>query len=176
MAAKLTHGHPTGYLAAGAFAAVIAEVAVGKPLLEATRLVQEILLGLSDHEETLQALDSALHMANVGTTPENAIPMLGEGWVAEEALAISLYCALSAPNLEGGIINVVNITGDSDSTGAITGNLLGAMHGTSAIPQRWLEVLELRGVIEAVANDLVLLPHVEQNIVDQGRVSRYPPN
>lgn len=48
----------------------------------------------------------------------------------------------------------VNHDGDSDSTGLIAGHLLGAMHGLAAIPARWLEPLELRGVMEDVADDL----------------------
>ncbi|MDX5327225.1 MAG: ADP-ribosylglycohydrolase family protein [Marinobacter sp.] len=59
-----------------------------------------------------------------------------------------------AKTFEQGVVLAVNHDGDSDSTGAITGNVLGAMHGTDVIPQRWLEPLELRGVIEAVASDL----------------------
>ena len=43
---------------------------------------------------------------------------------------------------------------DSDSTGLIAGHLLGAMRGLSEIPARWLATLELRGVIEEVADDL----------------------
>ena len=48
----------------------------------------------------------------------------------------------------------VNHSGDSDSTGAIAGNLLGLMLGVAAIPERWLAGLELREEIEAVARDL----------------------
>jgi hypothetical protein len=48
----------------------------------------------------------------------------------------------------------VNHDGDSDSTGLIAGHLLGAMLGLSEIPARWLAPLELRGVIEEVADDL----------------------
>jgi ADP-ribosyl-[dinitrogen reductase] hydrolase len=48
----------------------------------------------------------------------------------------------------------VNHDGDSDSTGLIAGHLLGAMLGRNAIPERWLAPLELRGVIEDIADDL----------------------
>ena len=48
----------------------------------------------------------------------------------------------------------VNHGGDSDSTGSITGNLLGARDGSGVIPERWLEPLELRDVITEVASDL----------------------
>lgn len=55
---------------------------------------------------------------------------LGQGWVAEEALAIALYCALRSDRFAEGVTLAVNLTGDSgDSTGAIAGNPLGAMHG-----------------------------------------------
>jgi ADP-ribosylglycohydrolase len=94
--------------------------------------------------------------------------------VAEEALAISLYCALRAHHLEEGIITAVNITGDSDSTGAIAGNLLGAIHGARAIPQRWLDTLELREVIETVARDLVCVPDFGKEMPDEGWLARYP--
>lgn len=52
----------------------------------------------------------------------------------------------------------VNLTGDSDSTGAIAGNLLGALYGVEAIPKRWLEPLEVLEVITAVADDLLSWP------------------
>jgi ADP-ribosylglycohydrolase len=52
------------------------------------------------------------------------------------------------------VVLAVNHGGDSDATGAITGNILGAMLGVSAIPERCLKPLELKAVIEAVAEDL----------------------
>ncbi len=48
----------------------------------------------------------------------------------------------------------VNHSGDSDSTGAITGNLLGVIGGEEIISKEWLEPLELRDVIAELANDL----------------------
>jgi ADP-ribosylglycohydrolase len=52
------------------------------------------------------------------------------------------------------VILAVNHDGDSDSTGSITGNLLGAIHGAKRIPIKWLERLELRDVITELAEDL----------------------
>lgn len=48
----------------------------------------------------------------------------------------------------------MNHDGDSDSTGSITGNLLGVMLGAKAIPSESLEPLELREVIMTVSEDL----------------------
>jgi len=48
----------------------------------------------------------------------------------------------------------VNHSGDSDSTGSLTGSLLGIIGGVETIPTPWLQKLELRDVIEEVADDL----------------------
>ena len=81
--------------------------------------------------------------------------MSGEGWVGEETLGISLYCALKyQDDFSSGIIAAVNHKGDSDSTGAVTGNILGALCGYSAIEEKWKKDLELSDVILEVADDL----------------------
>ena len=97
-------------------------------------------------------------LAALGIEADAAIPALGQGWVAEEALAIAVYCALVANDIRQGVTLAVNHDGDSDSTGAIAGNLLGIMYGADAIPDDWLESLELRDVIAEVADDLFSFP------------------
>lgn len=86
---------------------------------------------------------------------EKNIRTLGEGWVAEETLAIAIYCSLRYANdFTEGVIAAVNHTGDSDSTGAVTGNILGAWLGYDKIEPKWRENLELGGVILEMADDL----------------------
>jgi ADP-ribosylglycohydrolase len=75
--------------------------------------------------------------------------------VGEGVLAISLYCAVtSQDDFARVVLLAVNHSGDSDSTGAITGNILGPMLGVASIPEKWLVELELRAEIETVAGDL----------------------
>lgn len=85
------------------------------------------------------------------------VETLGGGWIAEEAVAIALYCALVARDFEHGVRLAANISGDSDSTASMTGQILGVIGGASVIPQRWRNALELREVIEQLAADLALL-------------------
>lgn len=153
-AAALTHGHPTGFLTAGVLAALVFELFGGTDLPAAIDRVIPLLTCKERHEETLAALQQAqtLHASNAA--PDDAIRQLGQGWIAEEALAIGIYCALKARDFKAGVIMAVNHDGDSDSTGLIAGHLLGAMQGRSAIPDRWLASLELRDVMEEMADDL----------------------
>lgn len=152
--AALTHGHPTGALTGGVLAVLILALTDGASLHEALVVAKAILRSESGHEETLRAIELAETLAASGQPHEAAIAQLGQGWIAEEALAISIYCALVARNFKQGVILAVNHDGDSDSTGSITGNLLGAMHGVKAIPSEWLQPLELREVITPLAEDL----------------------
>ncbi|MFO1153167.1 MAG: ADP-ribosylglycohydrolase family protein [Rhodospirillales bacterium] len=152
--AALTHGHPTGALTAGALAVLVLALSDGASLAEALATVKGCLRATPLHEETLRALDAAQDLARSAMPADEAIALLGQGWVAEEALAISVYCALRARDFRDGVVLAVNHDGDSDSTGSITGNLLGTIHGVQAIPQEWLEPLELREVISEVAEDL----------------------
>jgi ADP-ribosylglycohydrolase len=154
----ITHGHPTGALAGGAFAVLILELARGTTLSEALVTATSSLAERPHHEETLRALESARLLADQDVDHPSAILQLGQGWVAEEALAISVYCALVANDFKHGVMLAVNHAGDSDSTGSITGNLLGATHGVDVIPAEWLHELELRDVIEEMADDLCDFP------------------
>jgi ADP-ribosylglycohydrolase len=156
--AGITHGHPAGQHAAGVLAALIARVLQGASLPVTLDEVKTFLKTRDGHEETLAAINLAVRLAEDSGDSENHLRQLGQGWVAEEALAIAIYCALRSDSFEEGVTFAVNLTGDSDSTGAIAGNLLGALYGVEAIPQRWLEPLELRAVIMAVADDLLSWP------------------
>ena len=179
--AALTHGHPTGYLSAGVMAAVVLLVLHDVSIDEALARIRPILGSVPQHEETLKAIDRAEEFAlDRALAPVEAIRSLGEGWIAEEALAIGLYCAMKAKDLEEGIILAASHGGDSDSTGSIAGNLLGATMGTAAIPLRWLNALEMREVIEEIATDMAELTSWEigdDNGKDSDRIyAKYPPN
>lgn len=174
--AGLTHGHPTGQLAAGVLAAVVALVLRDRPLDAALDAAMALLCKQPAHEETAAAIQQARTLAAGRPGDPETLAQLGQGWVAEEALAIGLYCALGAADFESALVLSVNHDGDSDSTGSITGNLLGALHGASAIPPRWLAALELRGVIEEVADDLATWPEWqvgEQVAAEHAQESRY---
>jgi len=174
--AALTHGHPTGQLTAGVLAVLVLALVDGAPLPEALAAAKSELCRHDEHEETLEAIELAEKEAASGKKPVRSIARIGEGWVAEEALAIAIYCALVAKDFRHGVTLAVNLDGDSDSTGAIAGNLLGAMHGLKAIPRKWLKHLELRDCIREIATDLHQFPRYLRTYRDtgEGPLAKYP--
>ncbi|WP_169972639.1 ADP-ribosylglycohydrolase family protein [Tautonia rosea] len=66
------------------------------------------------------------------------------------------YLLLTTESLEEALIDVVNLGGDADSTGAILGALAGAHYGLDALPDRWLDGLRNRQGIDLRAQALAL--------------------
>ena len=126
-AAAITHGHPSGYLSAGFLASMIADIDKGEDLLSSIEHAKDILKMKEGNEECLDAIEGAVRLATDVNIPVSAetVERIGGGWVGEEALAISIYCSLVAKDdFKKGVLLAVNHSGDSDSTGAITGNIL----------------------------------------------------
>jgi ADP-ribosylglycohydrolase len=153
--AALTHGHPSGYLSAGTLAYIVAAIIEGVDLEQAIIDAVSELGKHKDHEECSVLINKAIMLAKSDESSSNAITRLGEGWVGEEALAIAIYCALKYKNdFTTALIAAVNHDGDSDSTGSITGNILGAFMGLNQLPPRWIQQVELSNVLSQVADDL----------------------
>lgn len=103
----------------------------------------------------LQLIEKVEFLSGQDVKDEEAIRKLSEGWVAEETLAIAVYCALKYHNdFDKALIASVNHSGDSDSTGSVTGNILGVYLGLEAIPSKYTNHLEIIDVITEIADDL----------------------
>ena len=109
----------------------------------------------NDVERQRELIERALTLAENELSDVDNISRLGEGWVGEETLAIAIYAvARHIDSFEDALIAAVNHDGDSDSTGAVAGNIIGAIIGYDAIPDKFKKNLELHDVILAIADDL----------------------
>ena len=173
-AASLTHGHPSARQSAGVFSLLIHSLANGGSLQQAAAValsqLQEARLPRGEEPDPalLDRLTASLRHAAAASeagllAAEELVRELGEGWVAEEALAVALYAVLAtapgpAAAADGGkehfraaIAVAVNHSGDSDSTASIAGNILGTYYGEGCLPADWLAALEAPGVIRGMA-------------------------
>lgn len=174
--AAVTHKHPLAFLPAAMLTHLIYSVIrmeeneikanMAGIALETIDALDNIYK--SEYEEDKRYLANLTRMAvafaaNDKSDAEN-IRLLGEGWTGEEAWAIALYCAVRhIDSIEEAIIAAVNHDGDSDSTGAVCGNIMGAIYGYEAMKRKCLfcpqgkdleQTLELSDIILTLADDL----------------------
>lgn len=159
-AAAITHGHPLGYIPAAALVHIIHrlsqdDMSVAEAIREAADAMTAMWPASEELDRFTELMGKSLFLAAQDVRDLDAIHQLGEGWVGEEALAIAAYCAAKYPeDFDRALIAAVNHSGDSDSTGAVAGNILGAHLGLSRIPEKYTANLELKDVILEVADDL----------------------
>ena len=169
--AELTHCHELGWMPAGVFAHIVSLLSrneassVRETATQALNTLPEAFPNAHYLGQLQELLRYTLRLADSDIPDLEAIHALGEGWVAEEALAIGLLCSLRhEDDFAGAITSAVNHGGDSDSTGAIAGNIVGAHLGLAGIPQRYLEHLELRDTISKIADDLFTGPQASPDL------------
>lgn len=174
--AECTHKHPLAFLPASLLTILLYKVvpmAVKQVQEDIDRIINETLdmldfIYIDKYESEKQYLrdlsEKAIRLAHSDISDADAIRELGEGWVAEETWAIALYSAVRhIDSVEDAIIASVNHDGDSDSTGSVCGNIMGAIYGYKHIKERNIfcpegklleDTLELSEIILALANDL----------------------
>lgn len=159
-AAALTHGHPLGWLSAAVLAQIVHDnvyepcATLRETILSAAAKVTAIYPEADEIEGFLE------HAADMAANPDisdlSGVHRCGEGWVGDEALYIAVFCALRhESDFAAAIRSSVNHKGDSDSTGSVCGNILGAWLGEEAVKSAFeLNWLELCEVITEIADDL----------------------
>ncbi|MFI8303847.1 ADP-ribosylglycohydrolase family protein [Streptomyces sp. NPDC085927] len=154
--AAQTHGRPTAYLAAGGYAVIVHGLARGETLDTAVQRALVLLAARPGHQPVSDALQQALGAVRQGMpTPERIAGLAGAG-TAEGLVAVAVYCALVAEDVRHGLCLAVNMDGPSAAAGALTGGLLGALHGETALPPAWLAELEGRPTILELADDFAM--------------------
>lgn len=117
-----------------------------------------------DLKNFIKIIDFAVDLSTKDIEDTKAIKLIGEGWIAEEALAIALYsCLKYCDDFKATIVCAVNHDGDSDSTGAIAGNIIGAYLGFDKIPNYFVDNVELKDIILEIADDLAILNNSFKN-------------
>jgi ADP-ribosylglycohydrolase len=79
-----------------------------------------------------------LFNGNIGELSEKEIS--SDGYVLH-TLEASIWCLLNTENFTDAVLAAVNLGGDSDTTGAVTGGLAGLYYGIDNIPEQWISRL-----------------------------------
>ncbi len=166
-AAFITHHHPLSTVSSAVLAVLIRSILISEDIPDSSAyknlikssldLVKEVFPGASyAFIQLTELLDKTFDTVESSLSDSEAVRTLGEGWTAEETLAIALASVMRHPHdLHAALIMAVNHSGDSDSTGAVAGNIIGAALGCGAIPEALAKNLELRSTIIDIADRLV---------------------
>lgn len=140
---RITHLHPTA-VAASVTAAYWVKLALDGTAPESfIRQTLDFVAGMSDD------LDAALlrigHVMGWGDSDAAIRHIAPNGWIVEEVLAVALYSVLRSPDdYAWAVRRAALIDGDSDSTAAIAGGIMGARLGVGGLPADWVARCERR--------------------------------
>ncbi len=159
----LTHGHPLAIISTAFLGGLIHEICydTARSFAEQLHLAAQFTnqyATLHFHrqyqDDFTKIMRKAFELSRNNRRDIENISELGEGWVAEEAVAIAIYCCLRHPDdFADAVIASVNHDGDSDSTGVIVGNIMGARLGINAIPEYYRNHIELKEFLTDFAED-----------------------
>ncbi|MFI9172017.1 ADP-ribosylglycohydrolase family protein [Streptomyces lincolnensis] len=154
--AAQTHGGPVAYLSAGAYAVIVHALACGESLDGAVQRALALLAPRPGHEPVSEGLQHALGAVRQGIpTPARVEELIGDG-TAAGLVSAAVYCALVGEDVRQGLCLAVNHDGPSAAAAALTGGLLGALHGETALPPAWLAELEGRPTLLELADDFAM--------------------
>lgn len=158
----ITHCHSMGYMPSAVITHIINRIlfptgnqTLKEIVIDAKNTVAE-LFECDEHISELEnIIDLSVQLSENNDSDLENIHRIGEGWIAEETMGIAVYCSLRHQNnFSDAVTASVNHRGDSDSTGAVTGNILGAWLGYEKIESKWKKNLELAEVILEIAEDI----------------------
>ncbi len=88
--------------------------------------------------------------------PQEVFIRLGTSYLVYETVPCAFYCfSKHFEEPEKAVIEAANAGGDTDSIACVTGALCGALHGVGSFPQRWINGLENKDLIENLAGGLL---------------------
>ena len=128
-------------------------------------IIANILLGDNKEKAYIDALKTIEHEPTLlkrYTNIPNANPNAPTGEV-KNTIEAAIYSFLTTNTFEDAIIRAVNLGGDADTVGAVTGAIAGAYYGEPAIPLHWKEkLIDRHGIkildeLETLANMIYLL-------------------
>lgn len=137
---SITHGHIRSAMACFILVEFAGHLLNGLDKKEAFALIQAELPGFFENQAPADELElfSRILAEDLPSFPENDI--YSSGYVLH-SLEASLWSILTTSSFQEALLRGVNLAGDADTTGSVTGGLAGLYYGTAGIPAEWLEPL-----------------------------------
>ena len=168
--AQITHGHHNALASAYATARLL-RIALKQGNLTEEHVAQ-VATGVKENfesvEDVVQSLESAIEQSkrDIEWLDDAEMPLTDGGWKSPSALGLALTSVLKwGDNISLAIEKSARINGDSDAVAALTGMFLGAVYGSTQLPNTWLSALPQREDIRNKAKKLHNAVHQALNSI-----------
>ncbi|MDR1138034.1 MAG: ADP-ribosylglycohydrolase family protein [Synergistaceae bacterium] len=150
----LTHAHMISRVACGVYLSVAGHLihgyAPGDAAAHGVRRALEYYDGKYPNEA---ANFRRLDLEGFKNLPEEEI---NSGGYVIDTLEASVWCLLNTDGYESCVLKAVNLGGDADTTGAVTGGLAGIYYGLDGIPRKWRDGIARLSFIERLCDKFSL--------------------
>jgi len=156
---SITHRHPRSQLACGIYCIFIGGIMTGCYKAEAYENLRKNVVHIDFQEEYGNQLEFFTRIldSDIGKLPEHQIK--SSGYVVD-TLEASIWCLLNSSSFEEAVLKAVNLGGDTDTTGIVTGGLAGLVFGWESIPEKWMKQLakfdEISDLFEKFTDEIIV--------------------
>ncbi|MCR9142306.1 MAG: ADP-ribosylglycohydrolase family protein [bacterium] len=147
----LTHGHPRSKFACWFFVEIIVEICRLKSIEESVDIAHGRISNWVDEHHGQESEWHHYRSCKSTIKQRDRQTIQSSGYVVH-SMEASLWCLLNSSNYSDAVLKAVNLGDDSDTTGAITGGLAGALYGFEGIPEDWTKNLARANEIRELAD------------------------
>ncbi|WP_353929816.1 ADP-ribosylglycohydrolase family protein [Okeanomitos corallinicola TIOX110] len=152
----ITHGHLRSQMACGIYISIAIELLTGfEPNVAYLQGLEKINALYSSGEYALEK--PSFDRVFSGEIAQIPIEEINSSGYVVDTLEASLWCLLNSSSYAQAVLKAVNLGGDTDTTGAVTGGLAGIYYGWESIPNEWLEQIARKQDIMDLASRLSLV-------------------
>ena len=142
---RLTHSHEISLIGCGIYSFVLWELLENPKKSSIKKGIQKAF----NYYKNYPFIEEYRRLIEIEWYKEEHINSTG---FVVDTLEASLWCLLNTDNFEDCVLRAVNLGGDTDTIGAITGSLAGALYGYENIPKKWIKSLKNKDLIEEISN------------------------
>jgi ADP-ribosylglycohydrolase len=151
---SITHGHIRSIIACFYYLEFMVQILAGKDLFkiynDLQTMIPDFLTTLSIDQSEVGFFNRLLKH-NIYELSENEIK---SGGYVIETLEAGIWCLLTTEDYKQSVLKAVNLAGDADTTGCVTGAISGLYYGYSGIPEEWINKIMKHNEIEDLAKRL----------------------
>lgn len=148
-ASAITHGHLRSRMSCVFYGLAGRQLSIGwklQPTLDSVR---------AEFTDWYSRSTELIHFRHLLEDDFLSIPepeIVSTGYVLH-TLHASLWCLLTTQNFRESILKAVNLGGDTDTTGCVTGGLAGIVYGLNGIPNEWITALARKGDLDCLFHE-----------------------